>query len=213
MSNLTVVSGQDNLNGEKIRFIKYKNIKYIIFTLNEQDEEGYEKVYMNKIFDKEEDIISDSDWANLKGVIPTIVKQIRSNNITEFEDLDLNEVEKVNLNYSKAFKLKVNIVDSIKKEDKKDELNNELDNLVTEVSKQEKTVEELDEFLNNIKPKEKVEAPVSPVNQNIMEIEKLKKELDHEKREKDMLQNKMVELELELEKYKNIVKKIKVMIG
>ena len=213
MGNLTVVSGQDNLKGEKIRYIRYKNINYVIFTLNEQDDEGYEKVYMNKIIDNEEDLISDSDWSNLKGVIPTIVKQIRNNDITDFEDLSLNDIEKLDLNLSKAFKLKINIVDSIKKEEsEKEELNNELSNLLTEFSKEEKTVEELDNFLNNIDPKEKAETPVSPVDQNINEIEELRKELDSEKRQTEILQNKMVELEMQLEKYKNLMNKIKVMI-
>ena len=114
--SIDVISRNEKIIGEKIRYINYKEYNYFIYTLNEIDE-GYQKLYMNKLSNGEEDIISELEWEELKLVIPSIVKQIKTNNITDFEDLEISEIQTINLDYSKPFKLKNSIVDSIKKEE------------------------------------------------------------------------------------------------
>ena len=51
MMNVNVISGEESFKGEKIRYIEFNNTKYFLYTLNEKDEEGYEKLYINKIID------------------------------------------------------------------------------------------------------------------------------------------------------------------
>ena len=75
MNEINVVSGEQSFNGEKIRYIEFNGNKYFLYTLNEKDNEGYEKLYINKIIDNEEDVITDSEWEELKNNIPTIVKE------------------------------------------------------------------------------------------------------------------------------------------
>jgi len=225
--SIEVISGSEKLTGEKIRYINYGGEKYFIYSLKEHDEDGYEKLYMNKITNGEEDIISDLDWEELKKVIPSIVKQIKTNNIFDFEDLEISEVERINLNYSKPFKLKIDIVKSIKKEEVKiEKMEEELQELISGISKQANdSVDDLDAFLNNYEEElnkyeeelNKVEVPIRPdieqTNiQDINEIDKLKELLEQEINNKEELSRKVEELESELNRYKDKLERIKIML-
>lgn len=210
MNELNVISGEQSLSGEKIRYINFKNNNYFIYTLNEKDDEGYEKLYINKIIDDEEDVITESEWDDLKSNIPTIVKEIKNNNISSFKDLSINDVKRGNLNYAKAFKLKINIVDSIKKEEKEVDIHSEINNLIKELSEQEKTINQLDSFLDKVD--EKIEKPINPNNRHEKDLEQLKQELEKEKEENRKLNNKLINLQTELDKYKEKLEQIKIMI-
>lgn len=225
--NIEVISGSEKLAGEKIRYIGYNGDKYLIYSLKEKDEDGYEKLYMNKITNGEEDIISDFDWEDLKSVIPSIVKQIKTNSIFDFEDLEMSEIEKINSEYSKPFKLKIEIVESIKKEEVKiEKMEEELQELISGISKQANdSVDELDAFLNNYEEElnkyeeelNKVEVPIrpdveQPNIQELNEVDKLKEILEQEINNKEELSRKVEELESELNKYKDKLERIKIML-
>ena len=210
MNEISVISGEQILNGEKIRYIKLNNQNYLIYSLNEKDEEGYEKLYINKIIDNEEDLITEPEWEELKRNIPVIVKEIKSNNITNFSDLDMTNIKRGNLKYARAFKLKVNIVDSIKNRQEVD-IHSEINNLLNELNSQEKSINELDNFLERIESNN-VEVPVNPDNRYEIEYEKMKEELESTKQENEQLQTKIIDLQNEINKYKNKLEKIKIMI-
>ena len=217
MKKIDVISGEQKLDGEIIRYIEMNKEKYIIYTLKEIDDEGYEKLYINKYVDNEEDLISDINWDELKKEIPNIVKQIRNQDITSFKDLNLSEVEKVNLNYSRPFKLKVNVVDSIKKEEDVN-LESELNNLLGEIStvdeeNNNQENNELDKFLEDIDKKEEVEESTAKTpTESKIEIDQLKEEVKRQKQTNELLQNKIIELEIELNNYKSKLNDIKSMI-
>lgn len=219
MKEINIISGEQKLNGEKIRYIELDKQKYVIYTLNEIDDDGYEKLYINKFVDNEEDLISDISWEELKNEIPNIVKQIRNNDINSFKDLNLDEIGNVNIKYSRPFKLKVSIVDSIKKDDVK--LDTELNNLLGEISSidnnnnyKETKDNNLDKFLEDIDKKEineqsKIERTTT---ESELEIEQLNEELNRQKQTNELLQNKIIELEIELSNYKKKLNDIKIMI-
>lgn len=211
MNEISVISGEQSLNGEKIRYINFNNNNYSIYTLNEKDDEGYEKLYINKIVDNEEDTITDSEWDELKSNIPTIVKEIKNNTITSFKDLSLEDIKSCNLKYSKAFKLKVNIVDSIKKEEKELDIHSEINNLIKELNQQERTINQLDSFLDKV-DRNIIERPANPNNRYEKEMEQLKEDLEKQKNENKILQEKITILQLQLSKYKKKIEQIKIMI-
>jgi len=223
--NIEVISGSEKITGEKIRYINYDNDNYIIYSLKEQDEEGYEKLYINKITNEEEDIISDLEWEELKKVIPIIVKQIKINNIIDFNDLDLSEINKINLKYSKPFKLKKDIVKSIKKENLK--IEHDLQELINDIPEQvNASIDDLDKFLNNyeeelnrievpINPnieEKEMEIPINPNTEELNEIDNLKELLEEEINKKEELTKKVEELENELNMYKDKLERIKIML-
>lgn len=222
--NINVISGSEELTGEKIRYINYNNINYFIYSLKEQDEEGYEKLYMNKVVTDEDNFISDFEWEELKSVIPSIVKQIKSDNITDFVDLDVKQIETINLEYSRPFKLKIGIVDSIKQEVKIEKIDEELQELVNDTPKEDvnNSIDDLDEFLNNYEEElnkyeeelNKVELPIRPDVEKAEEPENLeiKDQLIEEKNKNEQLEKKIEELETELNRYKDKLERIKIML-
>ena len=215
MKELSVISGNQTLKGEKIRYIEFKRNKYFIYTLNEKDAEGYEKLYINKIVENEEDLITELEWEELKRNIPTFVKEIKSNKIVSFTDLNINDIVKGNLNYAKAFKLKVSIVDTIKKIEKKEEkvdIRSEINNLLSELNSQEKSINGLDSFLDKV-DEQNIGMPINPNNKKDLEIEDLKEQLEGQKQENKELQNKIVDLQLQIDKYKSKLEQIKIMIN
>ena len=222
--NINVISGSEELTGEKIRYINYNNINYFIYSLKEQDEEGYEKLYMNKVVTDEDNFISDFEWEELKSVIPSIVKQIKSDNITDFVDLDVKQIETINLEYSRPFKLKIGIVDSIKQEVKIEKMDEELQEIVNDTPKEDvnNSIDDLDEFLNNYEEElnkyeeelNKVELPIRPDVEKAEEPENLeiKDQLIEEKNKNEQLEKKIEELETELNRYKDKLERIKIML-
>ncbi len=236
MGKIEIISAEQKREGELIRYIKIDKNKYIISTLNEIDSENYEKLYINKFIENEEDLIDESEWSNLKALIPTIVKEIRSNSIQNFEDLEYNDICVVNEEYSRVFKLKTDIVNSIKKEEK---------TIVTEEKVEEKSkielppVEEQSEVkLPPIEEKPEIELPPieepsttidtnidqidSELNSLLSEITKQEEEInnldtileDVEKKEEldDRNEERIRELEEENAKLKEKLQKIRAMI-
>lgn len=188
MNSINVLSGSGIIFGKKIRFINYNNINYFIYSLNEIDEEGYEKVYVNKVVNYEEYLINDYEWDDFKSAIPQIVKQIKSKNISLFIDLSLNEMDEVNLMNSRVFKLKSTIVDSILKEEKYYEnLENTSRYDLSAITNQESSLST------------NVSMPMKPIDSYNSEIEMLKIE-------NEQLKQKIEELEQKLNSIKDLIK-------
>lgn len=220
---IDVITASENLKGEKIRYINYNNQNYLIFSLKEVDIEGYEKLYINKIVNENEELIDDVEWEEIKKMIPVMVKEIKTNEIISFNDLEINKIKSVNLDYSRPFKIKASIVDEIKKEEI-------IPNNMEEIKEEDKEDNEeylealdIDDFLNNydeeIRQNEeelnKVEVPIRPdFDNNIINTEKndINEELEREKNKIIELQKEIEELKSENSNYKDKLERIKIML-
>lgn len=220
---IDVITASENLKGEKIRYINYNNQNYLIFSLKEVDIEGYEKLYINKIVNENEELIDDVEWEEIKKMIPVMVKEIKTNEIISFNDLEINKIKSVNLDYSRPFKIKASIVDEIKKEEI-------IPNNMEEIKEEDKEDNEeylealdIDDFLNNydeeIRKNEeelnKVEVPIRPdFDNNIINTEKndINEELEREKNKIIELQKEIEELKTENSNYKDKLERIKIML-
>lgn len=220
---IDVITANENLKGEKIRYINYNNQNYLIFSLKEVDIEGYEKLYINKIVNENEELIDDVEWEEIKKMIPVIVKEIKTNEIMSFNDLEINKIKSVNLDYSRPFKIKASIVEEIKKEEI-------IPNNMEEIKEEDKEDNEeylealdIDDFLNNyddeIRKNEeelnKVEVPIRPdFDNNIINTEKndINEELEKEKNKIIELQKEIEELKAENSNYKDKLERIKIML-
>lgn len=211
MANVKVITRNGEVEGTKIRYINYENNNYFIYSLNEQDNEGYEKLYINKITSNEEETIDDEEWNMLKKVIPTIVKEIKSNYITIFKDLDIQKIEEINSIYAHTFRLKIDIVKLITKKTESEKINmldEELEKLINSEQKEENSsLSKLDEFLQNPMDNiDDIEPPKQPIDNNFSEdIEELKKEIETYK-------ERIKTLEEEVEIYKGKIEKVKTML-
>lgn len=115
MKNIKVNKDGNAAIAKIVRYIKLDGLKYIIYSLNEIDEEEYEKLYVNKLEDN--NIIEIDEWVKFKKAIPMIVKSIKADAIDSFEDLSINDINDIDTTNYKAFKLKKDIVFSIVKEE------------------------------------------------------------------------------------------------
>lgn len=211
MESIAVKSNGEKLDGKIVRYINYKNENYIIFTLEEIDKENYQKLYINKIVDNEEEVITDLEWEDLKKEIPTIVKEIKNNNMVDVIDLDIDSIDAIDMKYSRAFKLKEKIVKSI--------INQKTSDTIKQIDEDLKSItEEVEDLENNDgnvaetseSEKTDIEIPVNPKE------EKKEEELSNSEEKKstiDNLETKVDELEEKVKKYEEIIEKIKIMIN
>ena len=75
-----------------VRYFKYKNTNYLIYTLNEVDEKGFIKLYLVKIMKQFNEWIAktikdDEEWKRMQLIVKNILKEIKSGNIESFNDL------------------------------------------------------------------------------------------------------------------------------
>lgn len=89
-----------------VRFFDYQNNQYLIYHTNEQDENGYLKLYFaknnNGFFVKIED---ENEWNSLKELIKVIIKEIKEEKIISISDLDFNRLNGETIITARIFKL------------------------------------------------------------------------------------------------------------
>ena len=134
----------------------------------------------------------------------------------------INDVEKYHYNGN----YKEKIYDSLKKEEHINKIDEELQGLMDGIEKKKvDSFDELDQFLNNYEEElntyeeelNKIELPIRPdseinYKENTNDINILKEELENEKQEKRELQKQNEELQNGLNKYKEKLERIKIMI-
>jgi hypothetical protein len=211
MKTVNVITIGGTLSATKIRYINYGISNYIIYTLNEKDEEGYIKLFINKIVDNDEYMISDVEWDNLKTFIPPFVKEIRANQIKSFKDLNIDDIKAVHIDNSRAFKLKEEIVNSIIYKEPEIEELNLLGKEITELFQEEKTPEEkslnkLEEFLKNpiMEDPEEIESPIKPDNLK-SDLELAQDQIEKLEKEKEELLNKVSLYENKINEIKRLL--------
>lgn len=101
---------------EIIRYFKVNDKKYLIFTLEEKDDQGYIKVYVSKILGLNGtlaayDIIDETEWASVKDLVKRIIKANREGGILEIEDLSLDRLNNIKINGQQVFKLISNLIE------------------------------------------------------------------------------------------------------
>lgn len=101
---------------EIIRYFKVNDKKYLIFTLEEKDEQGYIKVYVSKILGLNGtlaayDIIDETEWASVKDLVKRIIKANREGGALEIEDLSLERLNNIRINGQQVFKLISNLIE------------------------------------------------------------------------------------------------------
>lgn len=110
----------DKFPTEVIRYFSYNDNKYFIFTLNEQDENGYIQLYVAKIENQYGKLVmkyiyDENEWAEFKSKIESIVTNNR-NGIKNTTDLDYNELDNMVVTDFRIFKLKSDIVRELSKD-------------------------------------------------------------------------------------------------
>lgn len=103
------------LTVDVIRYFRMNGNRYAIVTLREQDEQGYVKLYVVKIFEENGtlasmNIVDETEWASVKEKIKEIIKNVKENQTVSVEDLDHNKLQGIKLGDNRVFKLLNNLV-------------------------------------------------------------------------------------------------------
>lgn len=93
-----------------VRYFKYENDYYLIYTLNEVDEKNYNILYLVEILEELGEIISvnikdDEKWKGMQKIVKEVIKQLKNKSNKTFEDLEYNELENVKIVQPRFFKL------------------------------------------------------------------------------------------------------------
>ncbi len=113
-----------------VRFFKFNNDMYFIYTLNEKDEKNYIKLYMVKVMEEfgrylSYHISDDSEWQYTQTILKTILKEIKYNQERTFADLNSEALNGMKIQKARIFKFEKDLVDLLTNEDKKIENNSQ----------------------------------------------------------------------------------------
>ena len=113
-----------------VRFFKFNNDMYFIYTLNEKDEKNYIKLYMVKVMEEfgrylSYHISDDSEWRYTQTILKTILKEIKYNQERTFTDLNSETLNGMKIQKARIFKFEKDLVDLLTNEDKKIENNSQ----------------------------------------------------------------------------------------
>lgn len=111
MKNFTITN-EDNtkMSVDIVRYFKYKNDCYLIYTMNEVDEKGYLKLYLVKVMEElgfpvVYNIRDDKEWASMQGIVKKVLKEIKSNKKRLLVDLDYSGIQGIKVANPRSFKL------------------------------------------------------------------------------------------------------------
>jgi len=101
-----------------IRYFRLNNNEYLIYSLNEVDEQSYVKLYAVKInrdgdFITGSNIVDENEWNAVKEKIKTIIIGNKEGNL-DVEDLDYNQLFNLKINEYRIFKLSTQLTDLLK---------------------------------------------------------------------------------------------------
>lgn len=107
-----LLTNNDNsdIEVDLIRYFKYKNDYFLIYTLGETDEKNYLKLYLVKIMEELGETISinikdDNEWKSMQGLMKRVLKEIKSNKTKLLEDLPYEEIVGIKVVNPRFFKL------------------------------------------------------------------------------------------------------------
>ena len=185
MSKLIIKNFDNNkVEIDVIRYFKYKNTNYLIYTLNEIDEKGFTKLYIVKIMKQfnllvAKTIKDEQEWKQIQQIVKELVTELKNNKLNEFVDLDIENLNDIKIKEARYFKL-----------DKK------LLSILT-VNNEEYQEEKLNELpsMNEISP-----VPITEINDNSSDYKTMYLEL---KKDNDELNNIMADMLIELGEYRS----------
>ncbi len=103
----------DSQEVEVIRYFKMNGSDYLLYALNEIDEQDYLKLYGAKVGEGVANNIDDAEWDLIKDEIKKIIKGNKEGNL-QIDDLNPVEISGITINDYRAFKLSMELVNLLK---------------------------------------------------------------------------------------------------
>lgn len=162
MEKLVILNSENaETNVNVIRYFKYKNDYFLIFSYDEIDESGKQKLYIVQILDELGEKIARNindldEWNNIQKMIKETIKQIKKGNDDNIEKLDFCELSNIKIEEPREFKVDPKLVKILSTNIVDDGL--EGDNELMDKSQTSITNENMTEVLEN---------EVNAINENV----------------------------------------------
>ena len=103
-----------------VRYFRFKNNNYFMYTFREKDEQNYMKLYVVKVmkelgFPVTQTIRSNSEWNSMKTIVKKILKEMKKGEVNSIKDLDCSELEKIIIYENRSFQLAQDLVNLLTK--------------------------------------------------------------------------------------------------
>ncbi len=119
MEKITITSGDNSkMSVDLVRYFKFKNDYFLIYTMNEIDEKGYLKLYLVKIMEELGNPIAytiknDKEWTGMQNIIKKVLKEIKTNKKRNLVDLDYSGIQEIKIVNPRFFKLDPKLVETL----------------------------------------------------------------------------------------------------
>ena len=119
MEKITITSGDNSkMSVDLVRYFKFKNDYFLIYTMNEMDEKGYLKLYLVKIMEELGNPIAytiknDKEWTGMQNIIKKVLKEIKTNKKRNLVDLDYSGIQEIKIVNPRFFKLDPKLVETL----------------------------------------------------------------------------------------------------
>lgn len=119
MENIILFDENVEINAMVIRYFKYNNNYYLIYTLGEKDEKNYQKLYLVQILEElgekvTRNIIDDEEWHEIQNMVKDSIKQIKAGNDDNIAKINSSELNEIRVNNPRFFKLDSKLVELLK---------------------------------------------------------------------------------------------------
>lgn len=146
MDKIILLTDNAEMMADVVRYFKYNNNYYLIFTYGEKDEKNYQKLYIVQILEELNEKIArnindDDEWHEMQSMVKDSIKQIRKGNDNEIEKLNVSELNNLFVDNPRFFKLDPKLV-SILETDIVDD--------IEERNESEANIEFMDNNLNSV---------------------------------------------------------------
>lgn len=117
MEKISIINTNNELTeANVVRYFKYGNDYFLIFTYGEKDEKGYEKLYIVQVLDElgEKVVrnINDIDeWNDIQTMVKESIKQIKKGNDNSIEKLNVYELNNIKVEDPRSFNIDPKLVE------------------------------------------------------------------------------------------------------
>lgn len=98
-----------------VRYFRFKNNVYLIYTLNEKDNKDYIKLYVVKVMKELGELVTQTvrrqdEWQAMKNLVKRILSELKKGDLRIVTDLDVQELEEVVIYENRSFSLASDLV-------------------------------------------------------------------------------------------------------
>lgn len=115
MENITLIINNEPMNVRVIRYFELNNSNYLIYSMNEVDDQNYVKLYAVKVESQNgqmvgSNIVDENEWNTIKELIKVIIKG-NKDGVADVADLNYHELGSLRVGETRVFKLANQLVE------------------------------------------------------------------------------------------------------